>query len=65
MPDSASGGRTFTNVVPDLLSRPVEDERCPRCADPLLEHYAVVELRGAPYRIERVFGRSCANPDCS
>jgi hypothetical protein len=64
VPDPAAGGERFRALVPDMLSRPVEQERCPVCATSLVEHYAVVELRGAPYRIERVLGRTCANPDC-
>jgi hypothetical protein len=55
----------FRGIVPDLRARPVSDERCPVCPSFVLEYYAVVEIDGAPYRIERVLGRSCASADCT
>ena len=48
----------------DLRTRPVDDERCPECGSCVLEYYGAVEITGPPYRIERIFGRSCGNPDC-
>lgn len=47
-----------------MRTRPVEEERCPRCASSVLEYYAVAEMTGPPYRIERIFGHSCGNPNC-
>jgi hypothetical protein len=55
----------FRASVPDLRSRSVDEYSCPVCSSPVLEYYAVVEIAGAPYRIERIFGRSCATFDCT
>jgi len=48
----------------DLRTRPVDEECCPECASSVLEHYAVVEMAGPPFRIERIVGHSCGNPMC-
>jgi hypothetical protein len=63
--DSVAGGTPFRGAVPDLRTRSVDEARCPLCSNFVLEHYAVVEMSGAPYQIERVLGRSCTSPDCA
>ena len=48
----------------EMRTRPVDEERCPACGSCVLELYGTVEMAGPPFRVERIFGQMCGNPDC-
>ncbi len=56
----------FEPTVPsvDMRTRPVDDERLPRPWECRAGYYGAVEMAGPPLRIERIFGRSCGDPEC-